>query len=417
MRKSCFSVLLFLTLSLNLRSHTNIFLSQTPWKYKKIEPAAQNISSVLGDINRNIQLRSILDDDLTTGLFINENFHELVIDLGDEFQLSKLIIKFDKQVQSAAYSVEGSLIDHGSWEMLADYSKSPHECHQKISGSMGSIGETVGYISDVKYVYVDPNIYGTARFLRLKFESVFLEPTSRLEIKDIDIFVRNDRSTDEEEKFYEIAYDDSTWETVGIPHTYNDQDSYLNSTSTFIWKGDVWYRNNFHIAKKYKNKRFYIEFKSVGIAAAVYINGKFKEGNTEVPQNGNLTHVGCFIPFIVDVTDELEVGRDNLLAVQISNAPNSFFTWPTFGVWEAFGMGWGGIYSDVILHIVDDIHIPQNIYSVSNEWGTYNAVKEVNLNQAELVFHTNIKNSSDSERNVDLVYELIDDSENVVSKV
>lgn len=212
----------------------------------------------------------------------------------------------------------------------------------------------------------------------------------------------------------QIEFDDSSWQSVGIPHCYNDTDTFTNTKNITMYKGTVWYRKNFTIDKELEGKKLLLEFEGVNIGAAVYINGKFKEGNTTVAQLEEVTHVGGFLPFTLDITDDVNYGGDNVVAVRVSNTSGSFFTWPGFGTKNDFGMAYGGIVNPVNLHITDKIHIPENVYSPTEKWGTYIATMSADENNAEIRFQTNVENESDSDKEIKLITEVVDEDNNIV---
>lgn len=406
-----FTIFIFL-----ISAHNVVKLSETPWKYSKIEPSAININSHLSRLNKDAFHQILFDGNNETIWDTKQKSVEISIDLGKIYSLSEQKIKFEKDIHTVSYKIEARATPEDTWVLLANYSQNPQECEYENVEEMGSVGSTVGYSQRIDYAYVRPMLNGKFRYLKYTILKVVNENKKQedIQIKDIEVNVHDESVMNDQAQYKMLTFDDKEWETVGLPHCYNDKDSYLNSTSTFIWKGEAWYRNKFKLNKQDRNKRFYLEFKSIGIAASVYINGKFKQGNTTVPQPGNLTHVGCFIPFIVDITDEVVFDKENILAVQVSNSKNSFFTWPNFGVWEAFGMGWGGIYSDVNLHIVNDVYIPGNAFSASNEWGTYNVVESLDDSNARIAFHTNVSNKSSEKHKLTLIIQLINADNEVV---
>ena len=110
-------------------------------------------------------------------------------------------------------------------------------------------------------------------------------------------------------------FDDRAWEPVGVPHCYNDLDTYQNGNFSASYQGNAWYRNRFKLDAGHPGQKIFLEFLGVAIGAAVYVNGKFKAGNTAVPQPGQVTHVGGYLPFVLDVTDDLRPGAENVIAV------------------------------------------------------------------------------------------------------
>ncbi|MDP4276559.1 MAG: glycoside hydrolase family 2 TIM barrel-domain containing protein, partial [Bacteroidota bacterium] len=418
--KNGFKCLLLLVACTGLMQAQQVVnLGKTPWKFAKVEPKINNITPELIAFNKAEEYTKLFDGKNETSYNLDRNHSPILIDLGKPRLLSRLKIKFNQGIKVVGYKIEGSVDRGSSWTVLTDYLKDPQTCLFERHEEMGTIGSTVGYIQRIDGAYINPSISGLYQYLRLtviqdKDKQAQMEP---LGIKGIDVFVEDGQPENDYKKITALDFDDHAWKTVGLPHCFNDSDSYLNHPSAPIWKGSVWYRSKFKLNGKDKNKRFYLEFKAIGIAASVYVNGHFMPGNTAVPQPGAVTHIGCFIPFIVDITNQVVFDRENILSVQISNASNSFFTWPNFGVWEAFGMGWGGIYSDVNLLIENEIHIPGNAFSASNEWGTYNAVKEADEQQAQLVFQTNIKNTGKKDKQLTLAIQLLDAKGKIVQTV
>ncbi len=194
----------------------------------------------------------------------------------------------------------------------------------------------------------------------------------------------------------EPALDDAGWITVGVPHCFNDTDTYQNLSQNKAFQGTVWYRKHFQVDTRDRGRRFLLEFQGVDLAAAVYVNGRFHPGNTAVPQPQEVTHVGGFIPFALDITADLHYDADNVIAVRVSNAEHSFFAWPGFASTFFLGMDYGGIVCPVYLHITHPVHIPLNAYSPMQKWGTYLATIAANADCAQLRARTNVENQSDS---------------------
>lgn len=415
MKRTINTLFLFLVFSLSLQAHQIVRLSENPWSFCKVESKPINLSPELSRLN--LGKKALFDDNYETYLQELSGETEIVIDMGVPRKLSSISMMFDKVCRSATFKLEGSLGLEQSWQTLVDHSAKPVECSFKRVDEMGTIDGTVGFKQRIIFSFVPATVTGTIRYLKLTHVRSFdvqEKPLNSL-LNGLDVFVLDENARVSVQDYVDANVDVSKWKTVGIPHCYNENDSYLNCESSPIWKGNTWYRTTFKLDKTTQKKRVYLEFKAIGIAAAVYVNGTFKPGNTKVPQPGNMTHIGCFIPFSVDITDELIFGEENTIAVQISNAQESFFTWPNFGVWEAFGMGWGGIYSDVLLHVVNESHIPGNAFSASNEWGTYNAVASADERRAALVFQTNIKNASTVAKHLTLSVQLLNKEREIVS--
>lgn len=220
-------------------------------------------------------------------------------------------------------------------------------------------------------------------------------------------------------------FDDSKWENVGIPHSYNADDTYTNEATgrKSMFLGTVWYRKHFKLDSSYEGRKIFIEFEGVQSGCAVYINGKFLKGNTLVPQQVEATHVGGYIPFVVDITPYVNLGdKENVLAVRVDNS-DCWYEGPPGGWWYQTsyistqtwcGQGMGGIFRPVSMHITDKVHVPLNTYSVVKNWGTHISTLSASAETAKINIKTNVQNHHETDKKVDLVVDIVDTEGNVV---
>jgi beta-galactosidase/beta-glucuronidase len=213
------------------------------------------------------------------------------------------------------------------------------------------------------------------------------------------------------------GFDDSKWTPVGVPQSPSDQDTFINLESgggEGQLTGNMnWYRKHFKLDKSYARRKIFIEFEGAHTGAQVYINGQFVKGNSTV--NPNATHVLGFVPFVVDITDSVKFdGSDNVLAVRVARGAD-FFEAPSFGGAFRFGQSDAGLFRPVRMHITDRVHIPQNVYSVLNTWGTYVATLSASPTEALIKVQTNVLNEQDTPQLVTLTTQIVDDRGVVVS--
>lgn len=109
-----------------------------------------------------------------------------------------------------------------------------------------------------------------------------------------------------------IDFDDSSWESVTIPHDWSIyRDFNADSASTyeggFLDGGDAWYRCKINVTEDMLSDHTMLHFGAVYMECIVYLNGK------QVGEH----HYG-FAPFEVDVSDSLHSG-ENTLAVFVRN--------------------------------------------------------------------------------------------------
>ena len=205
------------------------------------------------------------------------------------------------------------------------------------------------------------------------------------------------------------AFNDASWKDVGIPHTWNDTDTYLNQKSGggdgSMYEGTCWYRKHFTLDNKYSDRKIFVEFEGVHVGCQVYINGTLIPGNSAY--NPQATHVLGFIGFIVDLTGQVNFGgADNVLAVRVGNG--GFFTWPGFSLVFRFGSADQGLYRPVWMHITDKVHVPANVYSVVNQWGTYVATLSASDASAAVRVLTNVLNEGTAAQSVTLTTKIVD---------
>ena len=224
-------------------------------------------------------------------------------------------------------------------------------------------------------------------------------------------------------------FDDSTWTDTGVPHTWNDADTFVNGQSGggTMAGGTNWYRKHFTLDAAYANRKILVEFEGVHVGAQVYVNGTFMPGSSAVAADAQATHVLGFIPFVLDITKLVQFGgADNVLAVKVSMnggglestgalQSGAFFESPNFSEVFRFGQADGGIFRPVYMHITDQVHIPQNVYSVLNTWGTYVGTTTATPASATVKIQTNVQNESATDQKVTVTSEVVDATGNVVA--
>ena len=119
----------------------------------------------------------------------------------------------------------------------------------------------------------------------------------------------------------DTSFSDASWSTVGVPHTWNDMNTFLNmdagGNAGSLLGITGWYRKHFTLDNGYSGRKIFVEFEGAHMGAQVYINQTFIPGNSAV--NPQATHVIGFLPFVVDITPYVKFGgSDNVLAVRVS---------------------------------------------------------------------------------------------------
>ena len=167
----------------------------------------------------------------------------------------------------------------------------------------------------------------------------------------------------------EVPFDDSQWETVSTPHSFNDVDSFRmiidhSGGDRGTYKGLSWYRKHFSLPAAAAGSKVFIEFEGMRQAADIYFNGK----PFGLYENG-VTGYG------VDITSAVRFGdQDNVLAVQVDNrttykerATDTPFRWNA----NDFNPDHGGINRRVWLHVTGKIYQTLPLHYGLKTTGTY----------------------------------------------
>jgi len=75
------------------------------------------------------------------------------------------------------------------------------------------------------------------------------------------------------------VFDDSAWTEVGLPHTWNDVDTYRALIShgggdQTYYQGIGWYRKHFKLPAGSEGRKIFLEFVVLKQAACFYLNGQ-----------------------------------------------------------------------------------------------------------------------------------------------
>jgi len=176
------------------------------------------------------------------------------------------------------------------------------------------------------------------------------------------------------------SFDDSGWQDVSIPHTWNRVGSYdpgVVSDSNHE-RGTGWYRLKVTLASPPTGQRQFLQFDGVATIAEVWVNGR-RAGE----------HRGAYSRFRFDITDALRPG-ENLLVVKADNsaaAPGS----PTEHVLPLGGdyFLFGGIYRGVQLVTTASTHIDMLDFGGP---GVYLRTPSVTREQARVDVLTRVRN-------------------------
>jgi beta-mannosidase len=114
----------------------------------------------------------------------------------------------------------------------------------------------------------------------------------------------------EKQRLFELAADDSTWQTVQVPGSVHTQilnyPAYYSHEAEWISFKEWWYRKSFRVPASMKGKRLRLQFNATDYYADTWLNGK--------PLG---RHEGYIDPYEFEVSDHLNRDGENILAVRV----------------------------------------------------------------------------------------------------
>lgn len=169
-------------------------------------------------------------------------------------------------------------------------------------------------------------------------------------------------------------FDDSAWRQVNLPHDWSIEDipgtdspfaadAVTEVSGGFTVGGEGWYRKHFKVAKADACKRVFVNFDGIYRNADVWVNGRHVA-----------FHAYGYTPFELDITDFINPGQDNVMAVRVKN--------------EGMNCRWytgSGIYRHTLIKTLDPVHF--------KTWETFVTTPVVNDSEAVVDVQCTLANS------------------------
>lgn len=168
------------------------------------------------------------------------------------------------------------------------------------------------------------------------------------------------------------------WEQVTLPHTPVIEPLIVNDQ----WQGICWYRKEFAVPEEAAGKNLFLRFEGAMNVAEVWVNGVKK-----------ITHLGGYLPFVVDFTKEVKAGEKNTVIVKLDNRDNPI-TGPKPLKELDFNM-YGGLYRNVFLLIKNDVFITDPIMENTADAGIFVTYPVVTAEKAVVHVETHVKNTGE----------------------
>ena len=130
-----------------------------------------------------------------------------------------------------------------------------------------------------------------------------------------------DSMLSESQEWTKLNYNSERWDQLPVPGNWDTENAYAN------FKGTGYYRKAFTVPSTWKASKMRLNFGAVYQTTEVWLNGNYLG-----------KHIGGYTPFEFDVTNVIQPGRDNIIALSANNEYGH-------GAW----WHWGGISREVKL--------------------------------------------------------------------
>ena len=197
---------------------------------------------------------------------------------------------------------------------------------------------------------------------------------------------------------YTLTFDDSEWENVQVPHTWNALDGQDGGSD--YRRGKYWYRRWVELPASLAGKTVYFEFPAANMTTQLYVNGE---------QVGS--HTGGYAHFMFDITDLVKPGESNLFAVSVSNAAS--IQAPPITADFTF---YGGMTRGARIVVKDPVHV-NPIEKISGEYLTdeisvassgIRVSQETTADLGRLSLKANLRNAAEGAKDVTVNFALTD---------
>lgn len=189
------------------------------------------------------------------------------------------------------------------------------------------------------------------------------------------------------------------WETVTLPHTWNQIGSYSiePARQKHDFQGVGWYRLKLDESLPAAGKRYFLDFGAVGAIADVWVNAVHVG-----------SHAGAFSRFRVDITEALRANDGNVIVVRADNSKpargsSTEHVIPLMGDFFVHG----GLYRDVALISVPAAHIELLDFGGP---GVYASTAEIDRGGALIDVLTRMRNDDNVPRSLVLEVKILDDA-------
>lgn len=180
---------------------------------------------------------------------------------------------------------------------------------------------------------------------------------------------------------------------ISLPHSWNGLDGQDGGGD--YYRGTGWYVKDLYFDSGDRKKQIYLRFGASNYVTEVYLNNQLVG-----------THVGGYTAFAFDITSAIDFGKQNQLAVKVSNAAG----FPLAPISADFTF-FGGLIRNVELIKEEKLHITSEDYGSR---GVYICQKNVSEKSADIFVTAKIRNTYNKKKNALVRFSVKDCFGNVV---
>lgn len=181
----------------------------------------------------------------------------------------------------------------------------------------------------------------------------------------------------------ERDFADHEWRVLDLPHDWSIEgetaaDAPSGGDGGYFPTGVGWYRRELIAKPEWQGKRVWLDFEGVATSCEVFLNGE-KIGE----------HHNAYTPIHLDITEQLDFDKPNVIAVRVDNSQQPNSRWYTGS----------GIYRHVWLTVVEPVHVAHNSVRIST--------KQIQLGNAETRISADFVNDSSDDRELQIEFEVL----------
>ena len=186
------------------------------------------------------------------------------------------------------------------------------------------------------------------------------------------------------------------WQSVSIPHTWNDKDAFDDEPG--YYRGIGIYKKTIFFSEKDKNKSIFLNFDGANQETEDFVNGG-AVGDKK----------GGYKEFSYSMTKKIKFGEKNAILVKVTNAFDENI--PTLAADFTF---FGGIYRDVFIHKMNLVHFNNSKYGGKN---VLISTPQVSKENASIQFKGQVLNESSSTQKIEISPTIRNSEKEIVKEI